>query len=152
MRVLNCSTESSAQSISHSMFDFKPFKSDRKSTKPEQKLSKPESVSPKVEPKLAKAEVKSPETKAKKLFPRNPIQNLIKFYESPEKPVIIEESDFATEASREPVVLEDKYSRVLFQSGPSPSPSRTSFSPSMESSPHSSDTTRNIYFLLYSIF
>ena len=156
MRVLNSTPASSSSFMPKSRFDFNPFKSEPKSPKTEPKTSKPVPVSPKIEPKQTKEEPKSPETKVKKLFPINPIQNLIKFYESPdknqEKPVVMEEAE-AEDSSKFPVVLEDKYSRVLFphRRGSSPSPSRISHSPSVDSSsPQSSDTTRqySLFFLV----
>ena len=160
MRVLNTAPTSSSSFMPKSRFDFNPFKSEPKSPKAEPKTSKPVPVSPKVESKPTKEDPKSPETKVKKLFPINPIQNLIKFYESPdkhqEKPVVMEEAE-AEDTSKFPVVLEDKYSRVLFphRRGSSPSPSRISHSPSVDSSsPQSSDTTRkhSLFFLLVHFF
>lgn len=63
----------------------------------------------------------TPETKSKKLFPRNPIQNLIKFYESSEKqPERRDENSndiIAGAPEKVPVVLEDKYNKVLFRYG-----------------------------------
>ena len=99
----------------------------------------------KIQEKKPKPVIEKQDVKVKKLFPRNPIQNLIKFYENSDK----QEKSFDPEInsgngeSKVPVVLEDKYNKVLFGRGSSPTPSLASWSPSLESSVLSTDSTRD---------
>lgn len=115
-----------------------------KSKSPVKSKSVPPSSS-KSTPKITKPEAAKLEGKPKKLFPRNPIQNLIKFYESSDKPQKTDHLEVKSSNgdSKHPVVLEDKYNKVLFHRGSSPTPSLASWSPSVESSVFSTDSTRN---------
>lgn len=115
-----------------------------KSKSPVKSKSVPPSSS-KSTTKKTKPEATNSEVKPKKLFPRNPIQNLIKFYESSDKPQKTEhlEVNSLNGDTKHPVVLEDKYNKVLFRRGSSPTPSLASWSPSVESSVFSTDSTRN---------